>query len=57
MAATRAVASALSAMGRYTEAPDLDQDTLDRSRRVLGDDHPNTLRFANNLTSYVGAPG
>ena len=36
-------------MGRYAEARDLDQDTLDRRRRVLGEDHPDTLTSANNL--------
>jgi hypothetical protein len=30
-------------------ARDLNQDTLARYRRVLGDDHPSTLRTANNL--------
>ena len=30
-------------------ARDLDQDTLDRRRRVLGADHPETLRSASNL--------
>jgi hypothetical protein len=30
-------------------ARDLDQDTLDRRRRLLGDDHPDTLTSANNL--------
>jgi hypothetical protein len=29
-------------MGRYAEARDLDQDTLDRRRRVLGENHPDT---------------
>jgi len=30
-------------------ARDLDQDTLDRRRRVLGEDHPDTLASAINL--------
>ena len=30
-------------------ARDLDQDTLDRSRRVLGEDHPYTLNAARGL--------
>jgi hypothetical protein len=30
-------------------ARDLDQDTLDRRRRVLGQDHPDTLASAANL--------
>ena len=38
-------------MGRYAEARDLDQDTLDRRRRVLGEDHPDTLSSANNLAT------
>ena len=32
-------------------ARDLDEDTLARRRRVLGDDHPSTLTSANNLAS------
>jgi hypothetical protein len=32
-------------------ARDLDQDTLDRRRRVLGEDHPHTLSSANNLAA------
>jgi len=32
-------------------ARDLDQDTLDRRRRVLGHDHPDTLRSAHNLAA------
>ena len=48
---------ALRATGRYTEARDLDQDTLDRQRRILGEDHPSTLATANNLAinlRYLG---
>ena len=44
-------------MGRYAEARDLDQDTLDRSRRVLGDDHPDTLISANSLAIDLYAAG
>ena len=32
-------------------ARDLDQDTLDRRRRVLGQDHPDTLTAAHNLAT------
>jgi len=32
-------------------ARDLDQDTLDRRRRILGEDHPDTLISANNLAA------
>ena len=38
-------------------ARDLDQDTLDRRRRVLGDDHPDTLTSANNLAVDLRALG
>jgi hypothetical protein len=43
------LAWALRDMGRYAEARELDEDTLARSRRVLGDDHRDTLNSANNL--------
>jgi hypothetical protein len=44
-------------MGRYAEARDLDRDTLDRRRRVPGEDHPYTLdsalTLANDLRFWV----
>ena len=43
--------------GRNAEARDLRQDILDRSRRVLGEDHPSTLDSANQLVNdlrFVG---
>jgi Tetratricopeptide repeat len=40
---------ALRAMGRPAEAHDLARDSLDRSRRVLGEDRPDTLRSATDL--------
>ena len=43
------LAWALRAMGHYAEARELDEDTLARRRRVLGEDHPDTLTSANNL--------
>ena len=36
-------------MGEHERARQLDEDTLARQRRVLGDDHPDTLSSANNL--------
>jgi hypothetical protein len=36
-------------MGRYAESRDLNRDTLVRRRRVLGEDHPDTLNSAHNL--------
>ena len=47
----RYLAWALRDMGRYAEARDLDQDTLARRRRVLGEDHPDTLASASNLAN------
>ena len=38
-------------------ARDLHQDTLDRYRRVLGDDHPSTLTSASNLAADLHALG
>ena len=35
--------------GRYASARDLQQRTYDTFRRVLGEDHPDTLESANNL--------
>ena len=37
------LATDLRALGEVQAARDLDQDTLDRRRRVLGEDHPDTL--------------
>ena len=42
-ATARYLAWALRDMGRYAEARELDEDTLARCRRVLGEDHPDTL--------------
>lgn len=36
-------------MGEYEPARPLEEDTLARQRRVLGEDHPDTLRTAHNL--------
>ena len=36
---------------------DLDQDTLDRRRHVLGHDHPDTLASAANLATDLRALG
>ena len=38
-------------------ARDLNQDTLDRRRRVLGADHPDTLRSAHNVAVDLRALG
>ena len=43
------LANDLYQLGEVQAARDLDQDALDRLRRVLGDDHPHTLSCASNL--------
>jgi Tetratricopeptide repeat len=43
------VAWALREMGRYDDALQQDRDTLERRRRVLGENHPQTLRSAGHL--------
>jgi hypothetical protein len=42
-------------LGQVRAARELDQDTLDRRRRVLGEDHPDTLTTANNLAADLRA--
>ncbi|MGH3686544.1 MAG: tetratricopeptide repeat protein [Pseudonocardiaceae bacterium] len=44
-------------MGQYEQARDLQQDTLTRRRRVLGDGHPHTLASASNLAAGLRALG
>ncbi|MEU9010453.1 FxSxx-COOH system tetratricopeptide repeat protein [Streptomyces sp. NPDC048479] len=41
----------------HTQARALDEDTLERRRRVLGDDHPDTLGTASNLAIRLAALG
>jgi hypothetical protein len=43
-------------VGQHEQARQLQQDTLTR-RRVLGDDHPDTLASASNLAADVRALG
>ncbi|MGP7996142.1 MAG: tetratricopeptide repeat protein [Streptosporangiaceae bacterium] len=52
----RAVPTAtLRSLGEYQAASELDEDTLVRFRRVLGEDHPDTLRLASNLAADLRA--
>jgi hypothetical protein len=48
MAASGVLGNALRDLDRYAEARESDKDTLARCRRVLGEDHPTTLWYANN---------
>ncbi|MFI7596706.1 FxSxx-COOH system tetratricopeptide repeat protein [Actinoplanes sp. NPDC049681] len=49
LAITHTLASIYGQLGRYESARHLDEDTLNRRRRLHGYDHPNTLGSANNL--------
>jgi hypothetical protein len=53
----RNLAADLRAWGEHEQARELDEDTLTRRRRVLGDDHPDTLRTAHNLAADLRALG
>jgi Tetratricopeptide repeat len=44
-------------MGRPAQARGLDEDILARRRRVLGEDHPDTLISASNLAAGLRALG
>ena len=47
----------LRELGELRAARDLDQNTLDRRRRILGHDHPDTLASAANLATDLRALG
>jgi hypothetical protein len=51
------LAADLRELGQVQAARDLDEDTLERRRRILGQDHPDTLRSAYNLATELGAHG
>ena len=44
-------------LGEYLQVRALDEDTLARRRRVLGDDHPDTVISAHNLAADLRALG
>ena len=49
------LAADLRNLGEHQAARELDEDTLARYRRVLGENHPDTLTSANNLTADLKA--
>jgi tetratricopeptide (TPR) repeat protein len=51
------VAQIFCALGDYERARTLDEDTLARRRRVLGEDHPNSLASASNLARALSELG
>jgi hypothetical protein len=40
-------------LGQFEPARQFGEDTLTRMRRVLGDDHPHTLRAARNFADTI----
>jgi hypothetical protein len=44
-------------LGEYEQARTLQEDTLARKRRVLGEEHPNTLTSAKHLAEVLGKLG
>jgi Tetratricopeptide repeat len=57
VSADRRTAAELRELGEYQQARELDEDALARRRRVLGDDHPDTLASASNLATDLRALG
>ncbi|MEV8510660.1 FxSxx-COOH system tetratricopeptide repeat protein [Actinoplanes sp. NPDC051475] len=57
LTAAGTLAAIYNQLGRYQQARDLDEDSLARRRRVLGDDHPATLESASNLANYLRGLG
>jgi hypothetical protein len=55
--AANGLAHSFRQLAQYIQARQLDQDTLDRLRRILGLDHPDTLSSANNLAIDLRALG
>ena len=47
----------LAELGEREQARALDEDTLTRRRRILGEDHPDTLDSADNLAIRLAALG
>lgn len=51
------LAADLRQLGHHKWVCELDESTLTRRRRVLGDDHPDTLASANNLAVDYASSG
>ncbi|MEU6274344.1 FxSxx-COOH system tetratricopeptide repeat protein [Streptomyces populi] len=49
LGAAQMLGEAFDGLALYAEARRVEEDTLERRRRVLGPDHPDTLRSAHNL--------
>ena len=51
------LANDLLLLGNYAQARELQEETLSRQRRILGDDHPDTLTSANQLGTMLWVLG
>ena len=51
------LAESLSAQGDLSRARELQKKVLEISGRILGEEHPKTLRFMNNLAKSLRAQG
>lgn len=51
------LASALDDAGQYPKALELNQQLLEKRRRISGEDHPNTLGAMHNLAVVLGRAG
>ncbi|HZA17422.1 MAG TPA: tetratricopeptide repeat protein, partial [Pseudonocardiaceae bacterium] len=51
------LAAALREPEQYEQARQLAEDTLTRCRRILGENHPDTLRSANTLATVLANLG
>ena len=49
--------ASVGSLGEHQQARQLQNDTLTRLRRVLGDDHPDTLTSASRLADNLRALG
>ena len=57
MGSAGCLAGILWALGQYERARQLGEDTLTRYRRVLGEDHPHTLRTADTFAAILREVG
>jgi hypothetical protein len=51
------MANCLHDQGQFSAAEDLQRDTIDRLRKLLGDSHPDTLTAQANLAIVMRAMG
>ncbi len=51
------LAAWLSRQGKYADAERIEREVLGARRRVLGEEHPDTLASAGNLAAYLSRQG